>query len=249
MADRVSVLKQGRLVGAIEPDELRSATPDELQERIVALMFGDEAARPPTSPSCTDEVEWPRRRRPGRRRAGARARGRHRRPGTRRDRRLRRLARGPAERDHGHRGRRRQRAARAGGGDRRASGRSPAATSASSASSIARFKVAQREKLGLRYVTDDRLHEGTVGSMSVAMNIVLKRIGRRRTGERGRIRLAAILEKARELIARFDIRTPGPETRVRRRSRAGTSRRSCSPASSPSTRRSSSTRSRRTAST
>ena len=34
--------------------------------------------------------------------------------------------------------------------------------------SIARFKVAQREKLGLRYVTDDRLHEGTVGSLAVA---------------------------------------------------------------------------------
>ena len=30
--------------------------------------------------------------------------------------------------------------------------------------SLAKFKVAQREKLGLRYVTDDRLHEGTVGA-------------------------------------------------------------------------------------
>ena len=80
--------------------------------------------------------------------------------------------------------------------------------------SIARFKVAQREKLGLRYVTDDRLHEGTVGPMSVAMNIVLKQIGKRPYWERGRIRNAAILEKARELITRFDIRTPGPETRV-----------------------------------
>ena len=38
--------------------------------------------------------------------------------------------------------------------------------------------MAQREKLGLRYVTDDRLHEGTVGSLSVAMNVVLKKIGK-----------------------------------------------------------------------
>ena len=46
----------------------------------------------------------------------------------------------------------------------RASGRSRPATSASSATRSRRFKVAQREKLGLRYVTDDRLHEGTVGA-------------------------------------------------------------------------------------
>jgi simple sugar transport system ATP-binding protein len=79
---------------------------------------------------------------------------------------------------------------------------------------IARLKVAQREKLGLRYVTDDRIHEGTVGSLSVALNIVLKHIGRAPYWERGRIRYAAILSKARELIGRFEIRTPGPETRV-----------------------------------
>ena len=93
--------------------------------------------------------------------------------------------------------------------------------------SIARFKVAQREKLGLRYVTDDRLHEGTVGPMSVAMNIVLKQIGKRPYWERGRIRNAVILEKARELITRFDIQTPGPETRVAALS-GGNIRRSCS---------------------
>jgi simple sugar transport system ATP-binding protein len=50
--------------------------------------------------------------------------------------------------------------------------------------------------------------------MSVAMNIVLKQIGKAPYWERGRIRNATILAKARELIARFDIRTPGPETRV-----------------------------------
>jgi general nucleoside transport system ATP-binding protein len=80
--------------------------------------------------------------------------------------------------------------------------------------SVARLKVAQREKLGLRYVTDDRLREGTVASLSVAMNIVLKQIGKRPYWERGRIRHAAILAKARELITSFEIRTPGPETRV-----------------------------------
>ena len=80
--------------------------------------------------------------------------------------------------------------------------------------SLGKLKVARREKLGLRYVTDDRLHEGTVPSLSVAMNIVLKQIGKAPYWERGRIRYAAILDRARELISRFEIRTPGPETRV-----------------------------------
>lgn len=80
--------------------------------------------------------------------------------------------------------------------------------------SIARFKVAHREKLGLRYVTDDRLHEGTVSSLSVAMNVVLKQIGKPPFWVRGRIRNGAIVDKAREVIGRFDIRTPSPETRV-----------------------------------
>jgi ABC-type uncharacterized transport system ATPase subunit len=80
--------------------------------------------------------------------------------------------------------------------------------------SLAKLKVAQREKLGLRYVTDDRLHEGTVASISVAMNLVLKRIGKPPYWEHGRLRYGAISEKARELISRFDIRTPSPETRV-----------------------------------
>ncbi|PWU23270.1 MAG: ABC transporter ATP-binding protein, partial [Candidatus Rokuibacteriota bacterium] len=72
----------------------------------------------------------------------------------------------------------------------------------------------QREKLGLRYVTDDRLGEGTVGSLSVALNIVLKRIGKPPFWERGRIRYTTILATGRELIQRHEIRTPGPETPV-----------------------------------
>ncbi len=79
---------------------------------------------------------------------------------------------------------------------------------------VTRLRVAQRETLGLRYVTDDRLGEGTISSLSVALNLVLKRIGRPPYWERGRVRYGAIVAKARELIARYDVRTPGPETRV-----------------------------------
>ena len=80
--------------------------------------------------------------------------------------------------------------------------------------SLRALKVSQRERLGLRYVTDDRLGEGTVGSLSVGLNLVLKRIGHEPFWQRGRIRPAAIESTARGLIDDFDIRTPGSGTRV-----------------------------------
>ena len=213
MGDRVSVLSHGRLVGAIEPAELRSTSHEELQERIIALMFGGHAQEAAAVAELTNEVEWhaPRRERdaepalelegvtvqPGPGEIGAH------------DVSLQVLKSeimGIAGVDGN--GQRELAEAIAGQrstatGDIRLFGHS-----------LIRFKVAQREKLGLRYVTDDRLHEGTVGAMSVAMNIVLKQIGKPPYWERGRIRNAAILAKARELISRFDIRTPSPETRV-----------------------------------
>jgi general nucleoside transport system ATP-binding protein len=213
MGDRVAVLSQGRLVGAIGPDELRSVSHQELQERIVGLMFGSQAKEAADVAELTDTVEWRVPRREGGGEPALELEGVT-------------VAPGPGEIgahdvtldvEKGEimgiagvdgNGQRELAEAIAGqrsitAGDVRLFGHS-----------IARFKVAQREKLGLRYVTDDRLHEGTVGSLSVAMNIVLKQIGKRPYWERGRIRMPTIIEKARELIARFDIRTPGPDTRV-----------------------------------
>ena len=213
MGDRVAILSQGRLVGAIEPAELRSATHDELQERIISLMFGSQAAQAAGVAELTDGVEphLPKRAlaaelaleldnvtvEPGPGEIGAR------------DVSLQVVKSeimGIAGVDGN--GQRELAEAIAGqrsiaDGDVRLFGHS-----------IATLKVAQREKLGLRYVTDDRIHEGTVGSLSVAMNIVLKQIGKPPFWGRGRIRYEAILSKARDLIGRFDIRTPGPETRV-----------------------------------
>jgi general nucleoside transport system ATP-binding protein len=214
IGDRVSVLSQGRLVGAIEPEELHTATHEELQERIVALMFGGQLQQAADVAELTDEVEW---QSPARRLSDTD-------PALE----LESVTIQPQPGEIGVRdvslavrsseimgiagvdgnGQRELAEAIAGqrnvaDGDIRLFGHS-----------IARFKVAQREKLGLRYVTDDRLHEGTVGSLSVAMNVVLKQIGKPPFWVRGRIRQAAIVEKAREVIARFDIRTPGPDTRV-----------------------------------
>jgi general nucleoside transport system ATP-binding protein len=76
------------------------------------------------------------------------------------------------------------------------------------------LSVSRREKLGLRYVTDDRLGEGTVAALPVRLNLVAKQIGRPPFWRRGNIRPKAIDATARELIERFDIRTPGPGARV-----------------------------------
>jgi len=213
MGDRVAILSQGRLVGAIEPEELRTATHDELQERIIALMFGGQQATAAEVVELTDEVEWHAPRRPSDAEPALELVGVTVEPGPgeigARDVSLEVLKSeimGIAGVD--------------GNGQRElaeviAGQRSPASGDIRLfGHSITRLRVAQREKLGLRYVTDDRLHEGTISSLSVAMNIVLKQIGKPPYWERGRIRYAAILAKARELIARFDIRTPGPMTRV-----------------------------------
>ena len=74
--------------------------------------------------------------------------------------------------------------------------------------------VSARQRLGLRYVTDDRLGEGVVLPYSVGLNMVLKRIGEAPFWRRGTIDRVAINATARELIMQFDIRTRSEETRI-----------------------------------
>jgi general nucleoside transport system ATP-binding protein len=81
-------------------------------------------------------------------------------------------------------------------------------------SDITRLGVRSRQELGVRYVTDDRLHEGTVGNLSVAINLLLKRIGKAPFWRFGQINKAAVGAEANRLIAQYTIRTPSPSTRV-----------------------------------
>ena len=79
---------------------------------------------------------------------------------------------------------------------------------------VTRLSVSARQKLGLRYVTDDRLGEGIVGVLPVGLNLFLKRVGERPFWRRGRIQRAVIAEQAGQLIDRFDVRTPSVDTRI-----------------------------------
>jgi simple sugar transport system ATP-binding protein len=81
---------------------------------------------------------------------------------------------------------------------------------------IQRLDVGERRRRGLRYVTDDRLSEGTVASFPVATNFLLKQIGDAPFWQRGIVRPAAIAAHARRLISDFDIRTPGEATPIGR---------------------------------
>ncbi len=72
----------------------------------------------------------------------------------------------------------------------------------------------QRRQRGIRYVTDDRLGEGTVGSFSVATNLVLKEIGAPPFWRHGISDWPLIQQSAREQILRNDIRTPSELTPV-----------------------------------
>jgi len=81
-------------------------------------------------------------------------------------------------------------------------------------SDITRGRVPERRQRGIRYVTDDRLGEGTVGTFSVATNLVLKEIGALPYWRHGISDWDLIHRDARERILRNDIRTPSELTPV-----------------------------------
>jgi ABC-type uncharacterized transport system ATPase subunit len=72
--------------------------------------------------------------------------------------------------------------------------------------------VPARRRLGVRYITDERLGEGTVGGHSVATNLVLKEIGAPPYWSRGVTLWHRIFRYAREVIASHDVRTPSEHT-------------------------------------
>ena len=216
MGDRVSVLRLGRVVGRLGPEELRALGDEELQARIVTMMFGEETKGGEVPDEVPELQEHPTARR-GRRdledeplleldgvsvEPGPGEIGVHEvtlgvRPGE---------ILGVAGVD----GNGQRELAEAIAGQRKPS----AGEIRLAGLPLKGLSVSRREKLGLRYVTDDRLGEGTVAALPVRLNLVAKQIGRPPFWRRGNIRPKAIDATARELIERFDIRTPGPGTRV-----------------------------------
>jgi simple sugar transport system ATP-binding protein len=81
---------------------------------------------------------------------------------------------------------------------------------------ISGLSVGARSRLGLRYVTDDRLGEGTERGLSLSLNLLLKQIGAPPFWRFGLARDALIDRHAADLVREFDIRTPSIHTPIGR---------------------------------
>jgi len=80
---------------------------------------------------------------------------------------------------------------------------------------VTRFDAAAFIRAGIACIPEDRLHEGVVGTMSVAENLVLEELGSREVARAGFLRREAIRRRAEQAAKAYDIRGPGPEAEAR----------------------------------
>ena len=215
IGDRVAILKQGRVVGRLDPGDLAAMTPDEVQRRIVAVMFSTTA--PASGVAEIAEL------RPA---SGTTATARQLSSEPLLE--LLHVSAGAVRGEHGladinlevHGGEILGVAGVDGSGQRTLAeviagqSRHTAGSIRLGGAMIDDLSISERQARGLRYVTDDRLGEGVVSSYPLGLNLVLKRIGQSPFWRAGRVDRAEIRRSAVESIRVFDIRTPSSETRI-----------------------------------
>lgn len=218
LGDEISILRHGRLAGTIDGGTLRSTPHEELRELIVRMMFGEEARTVADVAELQEELVEGSRARP----AAAAA------PEADTVLELRGVSAAGQGAELGiddvalelHAGEILGVAGVDGNGQRAlaevvAGQRAPAAGEVLLyGAPVTRMPVSARQKLGLRYVTDDRLGEGIVGSLGVALNLFLKRIGEPPFWRRGQIQRRIVDARAEQLVREFDVRTPSVSTRA-----------------------------------
>jgi simple sugar transport system ATP-binding protein len=219
LGDRISVLRRGQLIGTLDEPAVKAATPQELEKRIVEMMFGDaagglaDAAELKAELSATDDLVYEAE--PVRAAAEevlklerVSVRGEGAEPGL--DDVSLTLHLGEILGVAGVDGNGQRALAETVSGQRRLQRGELRFFGAP----IGHVGVTGRQKLGLRYLTDDRLGEGIVSGLPVSINMFLKRIGEAPFWRQGRIRKQAIDDRAKELVERFDVRTPSVDTRA-----------------------------------
>ncbi len=203
--DRVSILKLGRKVGEIPPERLRklerAALVDEIVEKMFGRQAGNEAVSIPTRADNADillevrDLAVP---------ATADMPG------------LEAISfaigRGEILGVAGIDGNGQKELAEALAGQRPAAGGSVFL----GGQALDGLDVGARRRTGLRYLTDDRLGEGTVGPFPVSINFFLKQIGEPPLWRSGIERGREIEKRARDLTHRYDVRTPALSTPVGR---------------------------------
>ena len=216
LGDRISVLRLGRVVGAILPDERQQMTEQQVTDRVIAMMFGA------TMPTDAADAELLLGRAEGRRarrlvdRSGA--------PRLRATQLSTAAERGACPLHDvsfdlwpgevlgiaGIDGNGQKHLAETLAGQRKAA----SGTIMLDGHDITAAGVPARRRAGIRYVTDERLGEGTVGTFSVATNLLLKEIGNEPFWRCGMTDWTRIHDHAREKIEHHDIRTPSEKTPI-----------------------------------
>jgi general nucleoside transport system ATP-binding protein len=213
IGDRVSVLRQGRLEGTIDREAMSAATSEQLQRMVVDLMFPGEAESLANVAELRDVAELGG--------TGRKANigepllevldiavtGKHGEVGVEKGLSLTVHA-GEVLGVAGVDGNGQRPLAEAIAGQR------PVAHGdiKLGGKSIRKLSIGARQRLGLRYVTDDRLGEGIVGPLSVAINMVSKSIGMAPFWRHGRTRPAEIDAHAAALIGEYNVMTPSAQT-------------------------------------
>jgi simple sugar transport system ATP-binding protein len=217
LADFISILRQGRLAGTIDQRTLQSSGADELRAEIIRIMFGDEARAVADVAELREELVEVEAVAPVKVDAEAEtvlelrqvsAAGEGAELGIE-DVSLE-LKQGEILGVAGVDGNGQRALAEAVAGQRGATNGEVLLFGGP----VTRLPVSARQKLGLRYVTDDRLGEGIVGSLPVGLNLFLKRVGERPFWKHGRIQRGTVDKRAGELVRDFDVRTPGVGTRA-----------------------------------
>jgi general nucleoside transport system ATP-binding protein len=219
VGDRVSILRRGRLAGALSSEQLTASSMEDLRAAIIGLMFGEETAEVAGAAELSTnlaEVEGE----PGGPGVQAAegdvllelksvsARGEGTEPGIEQV--SLRVRAGEILGVAGIDGNGQRALAEAIAGQRRVT----AGTVELFGVPVNRLTVSARQRLGLRYMTDDRLGEGLVRNLGVSLNMFLKRIGEPPFWRWGRIDRRRINAEASGMVKAFDIRTPGLEARA-----------------------------------
>jgi general nucleoside transport system ATP-binding protein len=201
--DRISVLKQGKFAGDIAPDRLAEMTETDAIEEMVRLMFGsnDEAAiLPPRKPDVIGDVCLTV--------EGLKTEGGEGILGVTDV--AFELRAGEILGVAGIDGNGQKQLAEAIAGQRDVA----AGRVIFDGMDVTQMSVGRRHKLGLRYLTDDRLSEGSIGEFTVATNTVLKEIGSAPYWVRGLEKSRVIAKHARELIRHYEVKTPDEKTPI-----------------------------------
>ena len=80
---------------------------------------------------------------------------------------------------------------------------------------VTRFSPGEFARAGVARIPEDRHHDGLVGSMTIAENLIVERLDDPAIQNRGILRFGEIRSSAETAIEAYDVRCPGPDTPAR----------------------------------